>query len=97
MEREATPLTMTVDPICRIISLAFPQNGNDKNYEKIHRDVSRIQWFSIGHGGRIEDDTIILQFEQEEFNCCLRYLTKFEWKQNEQLSNSPQNSDRSLG
>ena len=78
-ERPKTKLIFKANEIERSITLPFPKNSNDLSYEKIHRDLGRIQFFSIGHGGVQENEEIILRFEQEEFNCSLRYLLKFEW------------------
>lgn len=77
-----TPLLFTSNEVDRTITLMVPTNVNDNNYQRAHRDVERIQWFSKGYGG-VENkykEALTFSFEQEEFNCIIRYLTKFEWK-----------------
>jgi hypothetical protein len=77
-ERPRTKLILKVNESERTITLPYP-NSNDRSYEKIHMDLERIQFFSIGHGGVQGNEEITLKFEQEEFNCSLRYLLKFDW------------------
>jgi hypothetical protein len=64
------------------IILPIPGSDCDRNREKILRDFERIQMFSIGHGGREDKEkhALIFTFEPEEYNCVLRYLNKFQWK-----------------
>jgi hypothetical protein len=81
-ERPRTKFTMTVNDQKGTITLPFPKNVLDTSYERIRRDVERIQWLSIGYGGIQENEEIKFSFEQEEFNCVVRYLTKFEWVKN---------------
>ena len=74
------------------ITLMIPTNVNDNNYQRIHRDINRIQWLSKGFGG-VEDKqegVLIFSFEQEEYNCAIRYLTKFEWKKTDNFSKESQ-------
>lgn len=78
--RSKAPMILTADDAARTITLPFKVNQNDTNYDRIMRDLGRIQWLSIGYGGKEEGDNIKLTFEQEEYNCSLRYLLKFEWK-----------------
>jgi hypothetical protein len=77
-----TPLLFSSNEIERTITLKIPVNANDNNYQRIHRDLERIQWLSKGYGGveNKQEETLTFSFEQEEYNCVIRYLTKFEWK-----------------
>jgi hypothetical protein len=77
-ERPRTKLILKVNESERTITLPYPE-WCDKSYEKIRTDLGRIQFFSIGHGGIMGNKEITLKFEQEEFNCSLRYLLKFDW------------------
>ena len=78
--RPKTPLLMVVDDTARTISLPKITNPSDQNYERVYRDINRIQWMSQGHGGKEENGMFVFSFNQEEYNCSLRYLREFEWK-----------------
>lgn len=78
--RAKTPMILIADDAARTISLPFKINPSDTNYDRVMRDIDRIQWLSIGAGGKDEGDRIVLSFDQEEYNCALRYLLKYEWK-----------------
>lgn len=77
-ERARTKLIVKTCEAGRTITLPYPL-PTDCSYDKINRDLGRIQFFSIGNGGIQENREITLKFEQEEFNCCLRYLLRFDW------------------
>jgi hypothetical protein len=92
-KRQRTPLLAKVDEIDKTIILPLIWNPNDLSYGKLHQDIERIQFYSIGNGGTEKQGPLIegmggvkengeltFKFEQEEFNCVLRYLLKFEWK-----------------
>ena len=80
MEKIRSEMYVKVNEQDRILTIFCPTNISDRNYEKVHRDIVRIQYFSIGHGGTIDGDEYTMRFEQEEFNCVLRYLLKFSWE-----------------
>jgi hypothetical protein len=77
-----TPLLFISDDSAHILVLPFPSNVNDRNYDRIRKDMERILWFSKGHDGvdNPSEGTMTFSFEPEEYNCVLRYLTQFEWK-----------------
>jgi len=79
-KRPKSPLLLKEDATARTISLVMIKNPSDQNYDRFYRDVGRIQWLSVGYGGREDGDLLIFSFEQEEYNCALRYLRNFEWK-----------------
>ena len=79
-KRPRTPLLLTADETKNTISMAFPANPADTNFDRVRRDVDRIKMFSIDHGGVIDGETITFTFEIPEYFTCLRYLLSFEWK-----------------
>jgi hypothetical protein len=95
-KRARTPLTVKVNEAERTLILPRIANSNDLSYGKVHQDIERIQFYSIGNGGAEtlgdliegmsgarENGELLFKFEQEEFNCVLRYLLKYEWKRAE--------------
>jgi hypothetical protein len=52
---------------------------NTSKHNQFMRDMERLQWFAIGHGYDQTPETWTGKFEPEEYNCVLRYLTKFGW------------------
>ena len=95
-KRARTPLIVTVNEVDRTIILPRIENLNDLSYGKVHQDIERIQFYSISNGGAEtlgeliegmsgarENGELLFKFEQEEFNCVLRYLLKYEWKRAE--------------
>ena len=78
-----TPLFYKADRLFHTIMMPLPGSiSSDTNYAKIHRDFERIQWFSVGHGGaeHKEKNALVFTFDEQEFDCVLRYLQKFSWK-----------------
>jgi len=95
-KRPRTPLIVKVDEVNRILTIPSIWNPNDLSWGKLHQDIERIQFYSINHGGTEtkgnliegmagarENGEYLFRFEQEEFNCVLRYLLQFEWKRAE--------------
>ena len=95
-KRIRTPLIMKVDEINRTIVIPQIEDPSDLSYEKLHRDIDRTQFYSIGYGGEFapgkliegfggarENGEFTFKYEQQEFNCVLKYFLKFEWKRAE--------------
>ena len=80
-QRPGTPLIFVGNALDYVIAMPLPKNPADRSYDQAHRDVDRIKWFAIGNGGIIEDEIIKLHFEKEEYNSCVRYLGRMNWKQ----------------
>ena len=74
-----TELKLKADEAALTIVMPVPANPTDQSYERIHRDIGRIQWLSKGNGGVLREGLMTLSFELEEFRCALKYLTRFEW------------------
>lgn len=77
-KRPRTRLIVRVNESEKTLTLPFPK-PLDCSFDKINRDLGRIQFFSINNGGVLNNEEITLIYEQEEFNCCLRYLLRFDW------------------
>ena len=49
------------------------------DHARILRDIGRFQWFTIGNGGIMENNTFTFHLELEEYNSVIRFLNKWEW------------------
>jgi len=66
----------------RTVKIPWPEVIMDQNRISIH--LKNIQWLAHDFGGILNPEKTewTFEFEQEEYNCVIRYLTnpKFEWK-----------------
>lgn len=70
--------------IDRTIRIPWPSVTVDQNRINLH--LKNIQWLAQDFGGVLNPEKTewLFKFDQEEYNCVLRYLNnpKFEWKNN---------------
>jgi len=72
---------MNINPDGTNLSLRFQVPPvNTTKHNQFIRDMGRLQWFAVGHGYEQTPKMWEGQYEQEEYNCILRYLNKFGWK-----------------
>jgi hypothetical protein len=50
-KRPKTPLIAKVDETNNTITIPFIYSANDLSWNKLHQDIERIQFYSIGNGG----------------------------------------------
>ena len=61
------------------IRFMVPPIESKAKHNQFMRDMERLQWFAVGHGYTQTPETWTGKFEQEEYNCVIRYLNKFGW------------------
>jgi hypothetical protein len=64
----------------RSIWFVLPPKDDIGISERFMRDMSRLQWFAVGHGYSQKEDAWTGTFLPEEYTSVLRYLEKFGWE-----------------
>lgn len=66
------------------LTIRFPWPSVLTDQNRIIHHLSNIQWLAHNFGGVLNPEKTewLFKFDQEEYNCVIRYLnnTKFEWK-----------------
>lgn len=80
MERERAHLYYVSNDTDRSIRFTAPPVSDLGMNDRFMRDMSRLQWFAVGHGYEQKEGIWTGSYLPEEFVGVLRYLEKFGWE-----------------